>query len=160
MTPHTKEYSWVLVVSILFLALGSLPLIVGYASQTPDLRFIGTFFDKPDYAVHMAMMHYGEQGGWGYQLRFTTEPHTIAIVRIFYVVLGHFGSWIHLPADVLYQAARLLFGLAALLSIYRLLTRVFLSINQRRLAFVLAILGSGVGWFQVITGLIPAKFPY
>lgn len=157
MSTLAKEYRWVLIISILVLAFGSLPLIAGYTAQTPDQRFIGTFFDRQDYAVHMAMMHYGEQGGWGYQLRFTNEPHTIAYVRNFYVVLGHLGRWIHLPAAVLFQTARLFFGLLACLSIYRLLTRVFLSIDQRRLAFVLAILGSGVGWFQVLFGLIPTK---
>jgi hypothetical protein len=155
-----KGYRWALVVSILILTFGSLPIIAGYGAQTQGQRFIGTFFDRSDYAVHMAMMHYGEQGGWGYELRFTTEPHTLAYVRIFYVVLGHIGSWIHLPAAVLFQVARLFFGLLACLSIYRLLNRVFPSIDQRRLAFLLAMLGSGVGWFQALSGLFAAKnFP-
>jgi hypothetical protein len=157
MSTYTKEYFWVVVVTILILAFGTLPIIAGYASQTPDQRFIGTFFDKQDYAVHMAMIHYGEEGGWGYQLRFTTEPHTIAYVRIFYVVLGHFWRWTHIPPAILYQTARLIFGLLAGLSIYRLLSRVFISVAQRRLAFVLAILGSGIGWFQILFGFIPTK---
>jgi hypothetical protein len=155
-----KEYRWVLVVSILILAFGSLPIIAGYFAQTLDQRFIGTFFDRSDYAVHLAMMNYGEQGAWGYQFRFTTEPHSIAYVKIFYIILGHLGGWIHLPANVLFQAARLLFSLLACLSIYRLLRRVFPSQDQRRLAFLLAMLGAGVGWFQVLFGLISAEnFP-
>jgi hypothetical protein len=155
-----KEYRWALIISILILAFGSLPLIAGYTTQNQDQRFIGTFFDRSDYAVHLAMMHYGEQGGWGYQFRFTTEPHSIAYVKIFYVVLGHLGGWFHLPVEFLFQAARLFLGLLACLSIYRLLRRVFPSIEQRRLAFLLAMLGSGVGWFQVLSGLISAKnFP-
>ena len=157
MSIHTKEYCWVLIISILLLAFGSLPVIAGYAAQTPAQRFIGTFFDQQDYAVHIAMMHYGEQGGWDYQLRFTTEPHTAAYVRLFYVLLGHLGGWIHLPAAILFQIARLAFGLLACLVIYRLLIRVFSSVSQRRLAFILTMLGSGVGWFQVLFGLIPSK---
>jgi hypothetical protein len=148
-----KEYRWVLLVSILILAFGSLPLITGYTAQNQEQRFIGTFFDRSDYAVHLAMMHYGEQGGWGYQLRFTTELHTIVFVRTFYVVLGHLGGWFHLPTESLFQVARLFFGFLACLSIYRLLRRVFPTIEQRRLAFLLAMLGSGVGWFQVLSGL-------
>ena len=65
MSTHAKEYCWVFVVSILILAFGTLPIIAGYAAQTPEQRFVGTFFDKQDYAVHMAMINYGEQGGWG-----------------------------------------------------------------------------------------------
>jgi len=157
MAASVKEYRWALLVSILLLAFGSIPFITGYAAQTPDQRFIGTFYDSPDYAVHMAMLHYGEQGGWDYQLRFTTEPHTAAYVRLFYVLLGHLGGWVHLPAAILFQVARLAFGLLACLSIYRLLVRVFPSVNQRRLAFILTMLGSGVGWLQVLFAWVPSK---
>jgi hypothetical protein len=157
MNVRIKEYRWPLVLSALLIAFGSLPLIVGYAAQTPEQRFIGTYFDQPDYAVHLAMMHYGEQGGWDYTLRFTTEPHNPAYVRLFYVVLGHVGGWIHLPAAGSFQIARVLFGLLACLSIYRLFRRIFPYAPQRRLAFLLTLLGSGVGWFQVLFGLVPTR---
>jgi len=157
MAASSKEYRWALLVSILLLAFGSIPIITGYATQTPGRRFIGTFYDQPDYAVHMAMLHYGEQGGWDYQLRFTTEPHTAVYVRLFYVLLGHLGGWVHLPAAIMFQIARLAFGLLACLSIYHLLVRVFPSVNQRRLAFILTMLGSGVGWLQVLFAWVPSK---
>ena len=152
-----REYRWALIVSLLLLTFGSLPVIAGYILQTPNQRFIGAAYDQQDYAVHLAMMHYGEQGAWGYQLRFTTEPQTSAYVRLFYVVLGHLGGWAHIPAAVLFQVARLAFGLLACLSIYRLLIRIFPSISQRGLAFLLTLLGSGLGWFQVFFGLVSAK---
>jgi len=157
MSASVKEYRWALIVSILLLAFGSIPIIAGYAAQTPDQRFIGTFYDEPDYAVHMGMLHYGEQGGWDYQLRFTAEPHTTAYVRLFYVLLGHLLGWVHLPATILFQIARLGFGLLACLSIYRLLVRIFPSVHQRRLAFLLTLLGSGVGWLQVLFAWVPTK---
>ena len=155
MNTHPKEYRWPLVVSLLILAFSSAPIIAGYVAQTPSQRFIGIFSDRMDYAVHMAMMHYGAQGGWDYQFRFTTEAHTGAYVRTFYVVLGHLTGWTGLPLDVIFQAARLVFGLLACLAIYRLMMRIFPSVNQRRLAFVLAILGAGFGWFQIPLGLVP-----
>lgn len=157
MGASVREYRWALLVSIFLLAFGSLPIIAGYVSQTPGQRFIGTFYDQPDYAVHMAMMHYGEQGGWDYQLRFTTEPQPTAYVRLFYVLLGHLGGWVHLSATILFQIARLAFGLSACLSIYRLLVRVFPSVSQRKLAFILTMLGSGVGWLQVLFAWVPSK---
>jgi hypothetical protein len=155
MSTLAKEYRWVLIVSLLILAFSSVPLFAGYAAQTPDQRFIGSFTDRMDYAVHLAMMHYGEQGGWAYQLRFTTEPHDSAYVRTFYVILGHIGGWLGLPAVLLFQIARLGFGLLALFAIYRLLTRVFTSVRERQLAFILAVLGAGLGWLQIPLGWIP-----
>src|SRR5689334_14461565 len=121
MSINVKEHRWALVASLLIVVLGSVPLLVGYVSQTPEERFVGTMFDRQDYAVHLAMIHYGAQGGWDYQFRFTTEAHTRAYVKIIYVVLGHLTGWTGLPADVIFLAARLLFGLLACFSIYILL---------------------------------------
>jgi hypothetical protein len=155
MSTNSKEYYWVLVVSLLILALSSAPILTGYAAQTSEQRFIGTFYDRQDYAVHLAMMHYGEQSNWHYQLRFTTEPHNSVYIRTFYVVLGHIGSWFGIPASLLFQVARLGFGLLALFAIYRLMIRIFSSTGERRLAFVLAAIGAGLGWLQMPLGLTP-----
>ena len=157
MAASGKEYRWALLISIFLLVFGSIPIMAGYAAQTPSQRFIGTFYDIPDYAVHIAMMHYGEQGGWDYQSRFTTEPQTAAYLRLFYVLLGHLGGWVHLPAAILFQIARLAFGLLACLAIYRLLVRVFPSVSHRRLAFLLTMLGAGVGWLQVLIAWVPSR---
>jgi len=88
MSASTKEYRWALIVSIILLAFGSIPISPAMPLRHPTSVFTGTFYDVPDYAVHIAMLHYGEQGGWDYQLRFTNEPQTSAYVRLFYVLLG------------------------------------------------------------------------
>jgi hypothetical protein len=155
MNTHLKQYRWPLVVSLLILALSSAPILAGYAAQTPSQRFVGIFSDRMDYAVHMAMMHYGAQGGWDYQFRFTTEPQTVTYLKTIYVILGHFAGWTGFPLDIFFQVARLVFGLLACLSIYYLMTRIFTTKSQIRLAFILAILGAGLGWIQMPFGLIP-----
>jgi hypothetical protein len=155
MSTNIKEFRWALGVSILMVLLSSLPLLVGYLSETPQQHFAGTVVDVEDYSVHLAMMHYGQLGGWDYQFRFTTEPHTGAYVRTFYVVLGHLTAWTGLPVDFIFQIARVIFGLLACLAVYRLMTRIFPSVTQRRLALVLAVLGAGFGWFQAPLGLYP-----
>lgn len=153
MSTTTKEYLWVIYFSIFLLFLSSLPMISGSLAQSENQRFIGSYFDKQDYAVHLAMIHYGEQGHWDYQFRFTTEFHSSYYLRIFYVFLGNLNRFLHLPANILFQLSRLFFGLIAIFSVYRLFTRVFISINQRRLATILATLGSGAGWIQTIVDL-------
>ncbi len=155
MNTFVKEYRWPLVVSLLILALGSAPILAGYAAETASQRFIGAVFDRMDYSVHLAMMHYGAQGGWDYQFRFTTEAHTGAYLRIFYVALGHFANWTGFSPATIFETARLGFGLLACLAIYRLMMRVFPATDQRRVAFILAILGAGLGWLQAPLGLLP-----
>src|SRR5258705_18971 len=44
MSINAKEYRWDLVASLLIVLLGSVPLLVGYVSQTPEERFVGTWF--------------------------------------------------------------------------------------------------------------------
>ncbi len=155
MTTHLKEYRWALIVSILIVLFGCLPLILGYILQTPEQRFIGVMYDRQDYSVHLAMMNYGAQGGWDYQFRFTTEPHTATYLKTFYVVIGHLTGWTGISLNIVFQTTRILLGLLACISIYRLMTRIFQAVNQRRLAFVLAVLGAGFGWFQTPLGLLP-----
>jgi hypothetical protein len=155
MNTHLKEYRWLLIVSLLILAFSSVPIIAGYAAQTSGQRFVGAVFDRLDYSVHLAMMHYGEQGGWDYQFRFTTEPQTTTYLKIIYVVLGHIAKWTGIPSYILFEVVRLIFGLLACLSIYYLLTRIFTKTEEKRLAFILAILGAGLGWIQMPLGLVP-----
>lgn len=155
MTIHAKEYRWALIASLLVVFLSSLPLILGYALQTPEQRFVGTMYDRQDYSIHLAMMNYGVAGGWDYQFRFTTEPHTATYLKTFYVLLGHLSGWTGISVGAVFQMARILLGLLACLSIYRLLTRILPSVNQRRLAFILATLGAGFGWLQTPLALLP-----
>ncbi|MEO7840017.1 MAG: hypothetical protein ABIU06_11770 [Anaerolineales bacterium] len=145
-----KDLQWALIVSILILLLGSIPTWAGYLLETPDLRFRGLYYDQQDYAVHIAMMRAGAHGEWAYQFRFTTEPHSPAYVRMFYILLGKLNAWTGFEPEITFQLMRLLLGLAALLSLYFLMRKVFQTIFWARTAFLLAAAGSGLGWLQLI----------
>ena len=155
MSTFRNEYRWVLVVALVIVLFASVPLFVGYGSQTADQRFVGAIYDRQDYSVHLAMMHYGAAGGWDYQLRFTTEQHTATYLKTFYVALGHLTGWMGVQLDVVFHVVGALLGLLVCLLIYRLLTRIFPGVNQRRFALVLIICGSGFGWIQIPFGLLP-----
>lgn len=155
MNTFLKEYRWPFVASLLILALSFAPNLAGYAAQTAEWRFIGTFVDRQDYAVYMAMMQYGGQGHWDYQFRFTAEPHMGAYLRTFYVVLGHLTAWTGLAPQFIFDVARFIFGMLACLAIYRLMSRIFSSDAPRRVAFVLAVMGAGLGWLQAPLNLVP-----
>jgi len=145
-----KDILWILTVSILILILASLPTWAGYGAETSELKFRGMYYDSQDYSAHIAMMESGIHGAWSYQFRFTSEALRPAYVRLFYIILGHFSRWLGLNPELAYQLALWIFGIFALVSLYRLMRHIFQERFWARVAFFLAAVGSGVGWLQLI----------
>jgi hypothetical protein len=150
-----SEWLWVICVSGLVLILSSIPYLVAYRAQTPDRVFNGAVFDRQDYAVHLATMQLGARGDWAYHFLFTSEPHPGAYVKLGYIALGHLATILGLDLPIAYQLARLLFGFTACLAIYLLFAINFKEIYWRRVGFLLALLGSGLGWLQLLIGWLP-----
>ena len=150
-----SEWLWVLCVSGLVLFLSSIPYLAAYRAQTPDQVFNGAVFDRADYAVHLATMQLGARGDWTYHFLFTHEPHPGAYVKLGYIALGHLAAMLRLDLPRAYQLARLSFGFSACLVIYLLFAITFEEIYWRRVGFLLALLGSGLGWMQLLFGWLP-----
>ncbi len=152
-----RELILVALASTLLLLWSSIPNWAAYAAQDAQHAFGGTYFDAGDYAVHIAMLRAGMQGAWGYTLRFTSEPHSSAYIRMFYVALGELNRILRMPPELLYQIARWVLGYAALFSIYLLMKRGLRASRWVWLAFFLAVLGAGLGWLQQIFGWVPSR---
>lgn len=147
-----NDLYWFTLFALAILAFSSIPSWVGKAAQTEELLFRGTYTDTADYAVHLSMMQAGKLGEWGYQLRFTSEDHKPAYIRLFYILLGHLSRLLGLDIATTFGAARLFFGFTALLSIERLFQKLFMERTSAHLAFFLAVFGAGFGWLQLILG--------
>jgi hypothetical protein len=154
-----RDWLWILMIATSILIAGSLPTWAGRAAATDQLRFRGLYFDEQDYAVHLAMMQSGLQGEWAYQLRFTSEPHSAVYIRLFYIALGHFSGWLHLPPQQTFELARWLFGYAACISAYCLFRRIYPDRFWARTAFLLGALGSGIGWLQLMGHWVSGEYP-
>ncbi len=152
-----NELLWAAAASACILILGSIPTWAGRLSQTSDLHFRGVYFDPQDYAVDISMMRSGMLGEWAYQFRFTAEPPHPAYVRMFYVALGHISAWLGLAPETAYESTRWLFGFAALLLLYALFRKIFSERFWARVGFLLAALGSGLGWLQLIFHWVPGS---
>jgi hypothetical protein len=144
--------AWFAIAAIAILVVGSIPNWMGAAAQTDEIIFRGIYFDTTDYAANIAMMRAGEMGDWAYQMRFTNEPHPPAFLRMFHILLGHAGHWLNLDVEVMFQLARWLLGITALYCIYRLCEKIFPEKGHARSAFLLASLGAGLGWLQLMLG--------
>ena len=148
-----KDLLWFTFIAIVILASSSIPFFVGKLSETDQWQFKGIYFNTEDYAVHLAMMQAGRLGDWSYQLRFTDEDHSPAYLRLFYIALGHVSKWVGLSVESTYQLARWVFGLIALYFIYGVCQKFLPAKNQARTAFLLAVIGSGVGWLMLFLGV-------
>jgi hypothetical protein len=99
-------------------------------------------------------MRQGAEGSWLFTLPYTSEPHSGALVFLYYLFLGHLSAWLRLPALVVYHAARSLAGIALLLVAYRFLAEFVTDVAARRLGFVLIALSSGLGWLLAPIGVV------
>jgi hypothetical protein len=149
------EWLWVVVVTAIVLLLSSIPYWVGYRAQTDEFVFSGAVFDRLDVDVHLASMQRGAQGSWAYQMRFTSEPHPGVYSKLVYIILGQAARILGMDIPAAYQLFRLLFGFTAGLSIYFLISQAFAEIFWRRVAYVAATMGSGVGWLLLLIGWLP-----
>ncbi len=141
-----REWRWVLLVSCLVLLASSLPVIAGTLAQTPEWSFAGTVYDVQDYNSHLAKMQLGAHGELLYRSLFTTEDHPSEAAVLPYVWLGFLASRLGIPLPIAYQLGRLTGGLALLCSTYVFISMFFSRVSTRRLAFLLAVAASGLGW--------------
>ena len=152
-----KDFLWFSIIAFAILAFSSIPYWVGNTVETDDLLFRGIYFDEVDYSVHTSMMQAGRMGNWAYEMRFTSEGHKPAFLRMFYIVLGHISKWVNLGVETTYHAARWVFGFIALFSIYQLCLKVFQEKKTAQTAFLLCVLGGGAGWLQLLFNGASAK---
>lgn len=150
--PHITcaEWRWVIISSLGILFLSSIPYLVGYASQTPDLRFGGAVFDRMDYSVHLASIQTGLRGQWQYPMLHTSEQTEPAYVKMFYILVGQLGRLLPLSPPALFELTRWVGGMWMLLTMYVLAARFLWSVALRRIALLFCGLGSGVGWLMLM----------
>ena len=142
-----KDFLWFSVIAIAILAFS---YWAASSAETDELLFRGAYFDEVDYSVHLSMMQAGRMGDWAYEMRFTSEDHQPAFLRMFYIILGHISKWINLSVETTYHLARWLFGFTALYSIYLLCLKVFQEKKLGWTAFLLCVVGGGAGWIQLL----------
>lgn len=162
----STEWRWVYIAGGLLMIVLCVPLVWAYAAAVPDRLFMGMLVNPLDGISYLAKMDQGYRGSWLFTLPFTPEPHQGVFLFTFYLALGHLARLLALEPVLVFHAARLVGGMVMFILIYRLVADWTDSVDQRRIAWGLAVLGTGLGWVALMVGhvspdvlLIPEAFP-
>ncbi len=149
------EWRWAVVVSGIVLLLSALPFTLAAIAAPAGWHFAGLLPNPLDGHSYLAKIQQGVGGAWLFHLPFTPEPHQGAYIFTFYLALGHVSRWLGLSGVAVFHAARLAAGLFMLLMAFRFIGIVTPQRRERRLAFVLLVTASGLGWLTVAFGAFP-----
>lgn len=140
-----------LVFALLLATASLVPYLLAYLLAPPGHHFAGFFFIADDATTYLAKMRQGADGSWLWNDPYTSEPHSGVFLFGFYLLFGHLAALAHIPVIAAYHIARVSGALALILAADRLCRRV-LRPELRRLALVIIVLGSGLGFLVQLAG--------
>jgi len=153
MNVNRQERLWLAWTALVLVLAANLPYLIGWAATPADAHFTGLVFNPIDGHSYLAKMRQGFDGSWRFRLAFTPEQSPGAHIFLFHLWLGHLARWIGPPLIAVYHGARILGGIAMLLVIYSLASRLSDQRRERGTMFLLTVLGSGVGWLLLPAGI-------
>jgi hypothetical protein len=151
-----KEYKWLMVWTVVVVAAASVPYLVAYLATPDGLFYLGFLSNPEDGHTYLAKMRQGWQGDWLFHLAFTPEPHQGEFLFTYYLFLGHLSRWLGLPSILILHLARAVNGALLVVVVYYAAAQFFADVAQRRFAFWLTVVGSGLGWLVTFFGVMSA----
>ncbi len=149
------NWAWARNWALAILLLSGLPYLIVFLATPDGWHYSGLLVNPYDSHSYLAKMGQGFEGNWLFHLTYTPEPHAGAFIFTFYLALGHLAAWLHLPLPVTFHLARLLAGFGLLWVAFRFITHVTPDPKEQRLAFILLLTASGLGWLGVFLGAFP-----
>lgn len=140
------------------LLLVTAPYLYAFIASGSQHVFGGFLLNPIDGNSYLAKMHQGWSGQWRFRLPYTAHPGKGAYLFMFYIALGHAARIVNLPLGLVFHAARISSVICLLVTLAGFYERVMTGETQKRLAFGIAALGSGLGWLAVVFGLFTMDF--
>lgn len=147
-----------LVSSLAVLFLTTWPYMAAYRHAGADYVFGGFLINYQDGNTYLAKMYQGWLGEWRFRLPYTAQPGRGAYLFLFYLFLGHAARIFNLSLIFTFHAVRIVGTIFLLLSLHYFFKRLLPEPSRYTLAFVLAALGSGLGWLALPFGAITADY--
>ena len=122
------------------------PLVWVALRGTSDWQFMGVLHNFQDGATYISKMHLGYDGSWLVYFQHTPELHSGAFIQVIYLLLGHLSRLISISPIIMFHVARVGAALFMYVAIYQFGATVWTRVRARRIFFVIAALGAGLGW--------------
>lgn len=142
-----QEWRWAAGVALLIVALASLPYLVGWIMTPDGYHFTGMLINPIDGNSYLAKMGQGAAGSWLFRLPYSSENHSPVLIFTYHLFLGHLAPG-NSPITLVwvYHLTRVFWGFVLMLAVYGAACVLLENTVQRRLAFLLVGLASGLGW--------------
>jgi hypothetical protein len=150
---HSHEWRLVIWITVIILAITSLPYVYAFLTAPPDKQFVGFVFNTSDHAQYLAWYKAFQTENLISDHQ-TSEPNPPVFFNLLWWMLARFGYYTGLHYAVVYQIFRWIAGAFFLAASYAFTGLFFSSVLQRRLAFLVIALGSGLGWILVLVKYI------
>lgn len=141
------------------MALSTLPYLLVWWYTPLNGFFPGVLYTADDHGVYFSWMRQAADGRLLFRNLFTTEPQQGAYFHLLFLLLGWLSRLPGLDIPTAYHLGRVLFGMAALVLVYRLAGLFTADVFARRCVFWVTALGSGLGWLFWQDHTSPAAAP-
>ena len=144
-----SERRWLIWASALLLLFTLVPLALAAARTPAGYVFGGFVYEARDGDSYVGKTMQGVEGHWLYHDPYTSEKEPASLIYAPYLFLGQVDRVLHVPVPLLLQLVRLGLSGALLAGVYLLCAECFADPGRRRLAFLLALLGGGLGFLGI-----------
>ena len=175
--PKSADARIAVIIGASALLLTCVPYLIGYfAAGKNHFLWLGGNID--DAAVYLSWMRQGESGSLRQFNRFTTDAQSGLFANPLFLLLGLCARVAHLPLVAVYHIARLGFGAALLVSVWKFIALVIPTAQPeaedaaiasttpdtrhptpapRLLAFAFVCFASGLGWLPIVWENLAAR---
>ncbi len=135
-----------------FLIVVTFPYVWAELLEGQSHVFSGFLINPKDGYSYLAKMRQGFEGNWRYTFPFSKDGGQGAYLFLYYLFLGHLARIAHLDLIYIYHLMRLLNAGILAIILWNFYQGIMGEEKYIRLAFVLALFGSGFGWFSSLLG--------
>lgn len=153
-----RERWFVLIVISGLLVFTTTPYLVATMYAGEEYVFGGFLLNPIDGNSYLAKMYQGWRGDTQFTLPFTAEISHGSYLFMLYLGLGHLARYFGISLPLTFHLFRSVSLLLMLISMYYFIGVLVSDRTVRRLAFVLATFGSGLGWMFLAFGLVTSDF--
>ncbi len=154
--PTKREKLILSIIVFLLLTLTIIPLLLASKAGGDTHKFAGFLFNPIDSNSYIAKMRQGFDGQWAFKLSYSFETGDAAYINVFYIFLGHLSRIFNFSIIFAFHFFRIIFSAIMFWMLFQFTARIFQNKNWRWLAFILAAVGSGMGWVALFFDLIPS----